>query len=111
MNNENKDDVRLKPARTTPVDSAYRNTVSACFGEPVFDQTGQYLLYAGFNTLEEATVVVRDLESGEEKEMARMPHVSYHANARRWVIRSFGKRISGHPYWMPDMDDFLPPQS
>lgn len=90
MNNENKDDVYLKPARITPLDSAYRNTVSAYFGEPVFDQTGRYLLYAGFNTLEEAAVVVRDMESGQEKEMARMPHVSYHANAQRWVCADRG---------------------
>lgn len=80
----------LQPASATELSSRFRHCVTGYFGEPVFDHSGRYLIYAGFDSVEAGAVVLRDGETGGETVLAETPHVGFHSNSQRWICGDRG---------------------
>lgn len=80
---------RVRPARRTLLESRFRHCVHTYHGVQPFSADGQKLLYIGFDDIEqsEASIVVRDLDSGEETVLASTNHFDYHVAAKQfWCL-------------------------
>lgn len=73
--------------QVTPLASRFKHCVHAYAAVDAWDRAGKRLLYAGFDGECEASIVVRDPGSGEERVMATTTRFDYHTAAgQRWAL-------------------------
>jgi hypothetical protein len=74
-------------AEISPLGSRFRHCIHAYPGIDPYDRAGRRLLYAGFESPLHASIVVRDLQSGVEHEVATTNSADFHTAAwQRWVL-------------------------
>lgn len=73
--------------KVTPLASRFTHSVHAYAAVDAWDRDGKHLLYAGFNNECEASIVARDLASGEERVLATTTRFDFHtAASQRWAL-------------------------
>ncbi|MFW6058998.1 MAG: TolB family protein [Phycisphaeraceae bacterium] len=81
------DDRCVQPARLTSLPSQFKHCVHCYHTVDAWSRDGRFMLYAGFDTLEQSSIVIRDTTTGEERTIAQTRVADFHTSSgQRWAL-------------------------